>query len=257
METIVGMPYRNASLSPSMCEIDKDYQRSIDEKLVAKIVREWDDRVVRPLKVSRRADGKYYVIDGQHTLAAWKIVHGNTPIPVQIYEGLTRVEEKDLFVKQSGTIHLLADSAKLRAEYQFGNTEVVDMVECAKLLGYYVDFDKRGKSPNTISAVSALYKAYKMLGRDNYINILTVMRNAWGSDKNATDGGIIKGIAFLYKYYSDKITNAKMVDALVKQTPDYYLREAKELSGSQEKRMAKVMIKIYNSGKRTNRLPEF
>lgn len=249
--------YYMGRISPSDILTDTSYQHPVNQKRVDKIAQNWDELLVNPPKVSHREDGKFYVFDGQHTIISWQIVHGNEPIMCRIYEGLTREDEKNLFVQQNGFSSQPTKIEKLRAEFNLGNKEVVDMVESAKLLGYTVVFNQKSNYPNSIAAVATLFNTYKMLGKDNYINVLTVMRNAWGSDKNATDGGIIKGIAFIYKYYSDNITNSKMIDALRKQTPDYYLREAKELSGSLEKRMAKVMIKIYNSGKRTNRLPEF
>lgn len=249
--------YKNLDIYPYMLEIDSDYQRFVNDKAVNRIVKEWDDRLVKPLKVSQREDGKYYVIDGQHTLSAWKIVHGNVPIPCQVYTGLTRTEEKDLFVKQSGIVTRVTVAEKLRAEYNFDNEEITSMIDGAKLLGFTVAFGTQTTGNNIINAVDSLYKIYIRLGKDNYINVLTVVRNTWNGEQKSLQKSILCGLAFIYDHFSDRITNAKMIDALSRHAPDYFIREAKERTGTLERRIAKVMIDSYNFRKQpSNRLPE-
>ena len=51
------------------------YQRTLDKKKVDRIVANFDERVANEPKVSLR-NGKYYVFDGQHTIAARKKLNG-------------------------------------------------------------------------------------------------------------------------------------------------------------------------------------
>lgn len=249
-------PYKTASLLPEMIQTDSDYQHPIDERRIARIVKGWDERLVNPPKVSLREDGTYFVFDGQHTIVAWTAVHPGVPISCRIYEGLTREDEKDLFVKQNGFSKMPTNIEKIRAEYNLGDPKTVDMVNSAKLLGFTVAFDTRHTGANIINAADTLNSIYKRLGRDNYINVLTVVRNTWGGEQKSLQKGILLGVAFIYDHFSDKVANSRMIESLKRHTPDYYLREAKDFSGSLERRMAKVMINAYNFRRQNNRLPE-
>ena len=57
-----GMP---REIPSNLLITGQGYQRTVQEKDLAKLLREWDNRVLEPLLVSFR-DGKYYVIDGQN-----------------------------------------------------------------------------------------------------------------------------------------------------------------------------------------------
>lgn len=245
------------SIRPSLLKVDQKYQRETELKAVKKIVKNWDEMLVNPPKVSSREDGSYYVFDGQHTVAAWIEVHGDEPIICRVYTGLTESQEKDLFVKQNGVVTNVKSREKLRAEYNFDNPEITDMVKCAMLLGLTVKFDTPTNGDNVINAVECLNSIYKRLGRDNFINVLTVIKNTWNGEKSSLTRGILSGVAFIYEHFNERVTNAKMIEALRRHTPDYYMREAKEMSGPLGRRVARVMIKSYNFQKKSNRLPEF
>ena len=69
-------------LLPQQLEIDAQYQRSLDseqsQQLVRAIAQHWNWDLCQPLVVARRPDGKLYVIDGQHRLAAARM-RGDIP----------------------------------------------------------------------------------------------------------------------------------------------------------------------------------
>ena len=57
------------SLPTSKITSGLPYQRVIDERVVDRLVEEWDDRLLEPLVISFR-NGRYNLIDGQHRIAA-------------------------------------------------------------------------------------------------------------------------------------------------------------------------------------------
>jgi len=257
MKSIDNAPYYFGSIRPALMNVDTDYQHPVDQNRVARIVKNWNGRLVNPPKVSLREDGTYWIFDGQHTVAAWQIKFGDEPILCRIYTRLTREDEKDLFVQQNGFSKQPTSIEKLRAEYNLGNPKVVDMVDSAKLLDLTVVFGTNTTGKNIINAADCLNNIYNRLGRDNYINILTVIKNTWNGEDGSLTRGIISGVAFIYEHYSDIVTNSKMIEALKRHTPDYYLREAKDLSGSLGRRVAKIMANAYNYRRTQKRLPEF
>lgn len=247
--------YEYTMLYPEQIKKDPKYQREIDVARIKKITKNWDDDLVNAPKVSLRENGVYYVFNGQHTLAAWKKRYGNKPIQCKVYRGLTEIEEKDLFVKQEGFSKAVGLVDKLRAEFNSGDPEVMDMVRCVQLAGCTIDFDNRTSyTANRVNAVSTAYAVYKEVGHDNFINILDILRRAFFGDQQGFQDGFLKGMKYLFKHYSDKITIKQMVTALQKQPADYYRQKANQFDGSAQVRYAKAFVEQYNKGRRTNRI---
>ena len=247
--------YEYVMLYPEQIKKDPKYQREIDVARIKKITKNWDDDLVNAPKVSLRENGNYYVFNGQHTLAAWKKRYGNKMIQCKVYRGLTETEEKDLFVKQEGFSKAVGLVDKLRAEYNSGNDEVMDMVRCVALAGCTMDFDNRtSQSQNRINAVTTAYNVYKEVGHDNFINILDILRRSFYGDYKGFQDGFLKGMKFIFKHYGDKITIRQMVTALQKQPADYYVQKANKFEGSAAVRYAKAFVEQYNKGKRSNRI---
>ena len=247
--------YEYVMLYPEQIKKDPKYQREIDVARIKKITKNWDDDLVNAPKVSLRENGNYYVFNGQHTLAAWKKRYGNKMIQCKVYRGLTETEEKDLFVKQEGFSKAVGLVDKLRAEYNSGNDEVMDMVRCVSLAGCTMDFENRtSQTQNRINAVTTAYNVYKEVGHDNFINILDILRRSFYGDYKGFQDGFLKGMKFLFKHYSDKISVKPMITALQKQPADWYVQKANKFDGSAAVRYAKAFVEQYNKGKRTNRI---
>lgn len=75
--------------------IDKSYQRSLQNH-VKIIARDWNPTKCDPLKINFRADGFFYVWDGQHRLEAAKL-RGIKYLLCDITVGLTQSQEAELF----------------------------------------------------------------------------------------------------------------------------------------------------------------
>jgi hypothetical protein len=248
--------YEFVNLYPEQIKKDPKYQREIDVSRIKKITKHWDDDLVNPPKVSLRENGNYYVFNGQHTLAAWKKRYGNRPILCKVYRGLTETEEKDLFVKQEGFAKAVGQVEKLRAEYNAGTQDVVDMVKCATIAGCIIDFETLpSNSKNRINAIAAAYNCYKSVGHDHFINILDILRRAFYGDQLAFQDGFIKGMGYLFKNYSDQFSIGKMVEALSRQPVEWYRQKANMYVGqSSALKYAKAFSEQYNKRKSRGRI---
>ena len=78
--------------------VDHSYQRALNQNLVERILAQWDMVAADAITVSRRKNGKLYIVNGQHRAAAAKLA-GETEILAFVYDGLTRAEEADLRLK--------------------------------------------------------------------------------------------------------------------------------------------------------------
>ena len=246
--------YRMVKLSAIL--VDPLYQRELNQSKVEKILKHWNYDLVNAPKLSLRADGKVYVINGQHTVAALKIHEGeDAPILCKVYRGLSWEEEKDLFIQQNGITSDPTTFEKLRAEFNGGNVEVRDMVEAAAEAGVQVTFKTKGDAFARCKAHSALMSMYKTLPRADYVNALQLITAAWKGQTESYQAGFIKGMTNIFKKYKGQFRYADMVKALEKNTPSFYIREAKDLNGQLGNRFEKLFIREYNK-RRTARLGE-
>ena len=243
-------------ISPDKLKIDSTYQREASHSRVKKIVDNFNMDLFNSPKVSHRSDGFYYVFDGQHSMLAHQKVFGDDePINCKVYEGLTYNEEIELFVQQNGFSRVVSTKDKLKAEFNDPNSDVRNMINAARIAGVKIDF-VAGTWSNHIAAVSAAYSIWQMLGKDDFINVLSVIKDTWNGEGLSYSAGILKGIAFIYKKYGSEIQNQKMISALKRHTPDWYIREAADMRGSLMLRFAKLFIDAYNYKKISNRLEE-
>ena len=246
-------------VNPNMIKTDPTYQRQITQSRVNQIVKDFKHDVLNEPKVSKRSDGFYYVFDGDHSVTVHKQIYGeNTPILCKVFYGLTVEEEKDLFLQQNGFARPVSSCDKIRAMYNTGDKSVIDMVSCAKICGIDVAIDRSScfAGDKKIIAIEAAYAVYKDIGHDGFINVLTVIKKAWDAESTALTRGFLKGLGYIYKRFGSMVTNEKLINALKKYSPDFYIRNANELHGSVANKYARTFVKIYNYKKSTGKLPE-
>ena len=80
--------------------VTEQYQRILNMKNVAGIVKNFDPAKLGVLVVSHRADGTYAVLDGQHRLAALRRL-GYDAANCIVLEGMTIRQEADYFRRQN------------------------------------------------------------------------------------------------------------------------------------------------------------
>ena len=244
--------YEYAMLFPEQINKEPKYQREIDVARIKRITKNWDDDLVNAPKISLRDNGVYYVFNGQHTLAAWKKRYGNRAIQCKVYRGLTEEEEMQLFIKQEGFSKPVGSADKIRARYNHGDKDVCDMVKCVQIAGCNIDFDKAPfSSRNRILAVVTAYKCYESVGRDSFINILSILREAFFGEQIAFSDGMLKGMTYLFKHHADKIKVRDMVNSLQSQPVKYYMQVAEKHAGATVAvRYAKAIADQYNKRRR-------
>lgn len=244
-----GHEFEFKAIRPSQMKVDRLYQRELDQKRVEKIAREWDGDLMNEPKISYR-DGQYWVFNGQHTTAAWRAInHGeDKPINCKVFKGMTWLEECDAFVKQNGISKDPTTNDKLKAANNSKDPEVVDMVQKAKLCGFVVDFSM-SKTPTRIVATSALFRAYKSIGSEAFLDMLTAIKEAWYGDIDAICAQIITGLATFYKTYGGNFTREKLVEALKDTTPARIIARGKADS-KRSNTYTREIVKQYNHRKK-------
>ena len=174
------MIYEMMEINSSKLVVPESYQRKLNNNRVARIIAGFDERIANEPKVSFR-DGKYYIFDGQHTIAARKRMNGGNDLLIlcKVYRDLTEEDESLLFVYQTGESAPLTPSAKLRARLHGNDEEAVAGVDETERAGLHIGFEQAAGN-GRITCISTAFSEFKRVGAEIYTEGLTVMLKAWG-----------------------------------------------------------------------------
>ena len=251
-----GVSFEEKNLNTKDLTINPRAQRELKAKKVRDIVKDFNPLLVNPIKVSFR-DGKYWVIDGQHTLNALRVVNdGDCMVRCKVFYGLTEIDEADLFLSQNGHSSPVGMNDKLRVLFLQGDQEVMDFIKATELAGLRIDFTK-GQSRNKIIAISCAFSIYKKLPREKYIEMLIAIRDAWDGAPDSFSREILIGMSRVYATYFGEFKTKEMSKRLSKVAPAQIVREGKGYGSLSAPVMyAKAILRVYNAGRTTHRLDE-
>ena len=143
--TFIGInpPYQLSVIHSSKLVYPRElYQRGVERKRVELIARDFNEYIVNEPKVSFR-NGRYYVMDGQHTIEGCILLNGgeDRPILCKVYTGLTMEQETLLFAEQNGHAAPLSAGIKLRAKVVGGDAPSKAFVAATNRVGLSLNYD--------------------------------------------------------------------------------------------------------------------
>ncbi len=137
--------------------VDHRYQRALDQRLVEKILDQWDMVAADAIAVSRRKNGDLYIVNGQHRAAAAKLA-GETEILAFVYEGLNIKQEADLRLKSNNR---RADTSQERFHAQVTKGDPESLAIVALLENYETWVNRTANSHTGVNCVSTLETLYR------------------------------------------------------------------------------------------------
>lgn len=187
--------------------VDPAYQRPVEEKRVARIVDAFDPKQVGTLELSKRKNGSYAVVDGQHRLAALKAL-GRKQAYATVHEGLGRKEEADLFARLNMGRKQLKPYERFAAQVFAGDERAVAISNAVTASGFKIarsdaSFADR---PTDIRAIRALEVAFGDLGEASFAEMMLALRDCWFGQAGTTDAQILRGFAIFWKSYGERFT---------------------------------------------------
>lgn len=186
-----GMKYMPVPLGS--LRIDHGYQRALSNVAIQNNGAEgvFDRRAMRPLTVSLRKDGLYWIIDGQHRFNLAKIKKYQS-LMCQIHEGLSPAEEAKLFVVLNNMKTVQA-GAKFRADYKAGNPLAVQIVQMVKEHGFNICMSAGAPTTNNnIRSVGALLRIASIYKPDRIGEVLRIVKGAF----TIGEAGEVHGVAY-------------------------------------------------------------
>lgn len=250
-------PYIDAVLAGRL-HADRVYQRDLDKGRIARMAAAFDRRLLGVLEVSKRADGSYAILDGQHrhaaVLEADPLGHAS-PVVCQVYEGLTIEDEARLFHEINIGRKTLSWWDRWRARRGAAEAAVLAIDEVLAGQGLQIN---PAQVDGNIRATKALEIIVNDIGDLAMLeSVLTVLTSAWGRSVDVFDGSIMQAVAHvLNNYEPDELDVARLIDRL-REIPPRQLRaragSLRELHrGTLPRLCAAVIVDRYNTrgGKR-------
>lgn len=207
--------YKLIDINSERLVIDRDlYQRKQSEDKVAQIVADWDERIANEPKVSLR-DGVYHVFDGQHTILAREAMNDKNPVKIlcKVYYGLSLEDEAELFAKQTGRSSKPSSGQVVRAKVLAGDDEAIAFCNATKKAGLSVD-DKGTRHKMHIACVSTALHAFKALGKNLYIEAMSIIAEAWKGKPDSLRFEIVKAVTEFVQYYNGQYDKDLLIKAL-------------------------------------------
>lgn len=255
----VTTTYTTLRISTSMLISGQPYQRPVKRAQVRSIIENYDPRLMDDVIVNVR-DGRYYVIDGQHRIAALREMNGGADVIVtcKVYRGMTYQQEADLYHKldDSKTKLNTKDNIRSMSESE-AYPEIEDIKRALSESGISLNLAAGGgRSNDRISAVRETVSAYDALGYDGFSRMIRLIKAAWNGSQKSLTSYILSGMALFLRTYGDSLEDAVFVRQMTKFRPEDIIMQgrADTTTTNGQLKYAKAILAKYNYQRR-DKLP--
>lgn len=235
--------------------VDSNYQRVLKPHLVAKILRGFSWAKFGALVLSRKPDGTFSVVEGQHR---WKaaVAHPDvTDVPAVI------VDHADIASEAQSFLGINRDRMAVTAVEQYwagltaGDPEKLAISAVLQAAGCDVVPENGHYRPNLTNSIGAIDRCLRRYGEAATRRALQVIRKAWPNETRALRGTLITALARLIRS-NKQLVDTDMAAAIRPQSIAKLTAHAeafRKLSGgSAETALTKAIAEIYNKGRRVN-----
>lgn len=246
----------------SSLSVDARYQRDVSPSHVKNIVKHFDPDTFGVLVVSERSDGMY-IVDGQHRVAALRAMGWQDQrVPCLVYRGLSIEEEAKVFYKPQTERRSMTPAARFKARLVAGEPSAVAIAKCVESYGFNVNLANGGNvHPRDIDAVASLERIARQYGFDHLPVTMSVIRDIYGTDHVKITSALMLGIATFVHRYQGLYDKRRLFEVLHKLTPQRLEANGKDiaklLGAHSDTAVGRAILRQYNKGLQTRRLPEW
>ena len=174
-------------------------QRDLRDFRVDALVAEFDpNRLGYPVMNFR--DNVYFVLDGQHRIAALKRWNGpgweSVQIQCEVFTGLTVAEEAEMFLRLNNVLGVTVHD-KFKTSISAGRALETAVKACVEAQGLTIS---KHKTPGSIGSVSTLLNVYKRSDANVLGRALRIARDAYGDP--GMEAQVIDGFGHLCQRYN-------------------------------------------------------
>ena len=191
------------------------YQRGVQRKRVEMIAADFNEYVANEPKISFR-NGKYYVVDGQHTIEARILRNGGRALPIlcKVYTGMTMQQEALLLPSRTAILPLCLRASKLRAKVAGDDAPSKEFLAATNRVGLAFNYDSLQLSDYRISCVGTALKLYNEMGEKIYCESLRLIVAAWDGKPYSFRASVLRGMMHFVELYHGEFSEERLVRAL-------------------------------------------
>ncbi|ADK99404.1 ParB/Srx family N-terminal domain-containing protein [Brevundimonas subvibrioides] len=196
----VPPPPKLAWLQLDLLVIDESYQRSLSGRsmaLIRKLVAHWDWNCFKPLSVAPIGDGRYEIVDGQHTAMAASSHGSIDTLPCLVLTAETREARAQAFVGINSDRVNLTRFAIYRAQVAAGDPEAVAVDAGVAAAGATL-IDKlqpwQEYEPGSCATVATLLQLARSGGKNRVARLLKIAK---AGGVGPVPGALLKGLELI------------------------------------------------------------
>lgn len=222
------------------------YQRPIDKDFVKKIIDNFNSDDVEMVHVSYR-DGKYYVMDGQHTILGCEGANGGNTVDISciVHYGMTYEDEAEFTNRQYEKKHNHTYKERSIAAYEAGRKLPCELARKVAEVGARLPYDKNTQTGMKISAIKRVTNFYQK-DPENTILAIRCLVNAYKTREDTLNGDIIGGTMEFLRLYNGKAETLRLSAALSGTTPQSLAVTARSLNMSYPMNWTETLRNLYN-----------
>jgi len=243
--------YEFRQLHTTQLQSSQGYQRPVDPNHVREIIENFDPLYLDEILVSFR-DGRYYVVDGQNRIAAFKHMNNGRDCLVncKVFRGLTYEQEADMFCHLDSIKKKLRYCESIRARAESKNDPVIVGINDI-LSNYGIKWSYLGSgrtTDNTIRTSKTLVDSYEELGPQMFEIVIRLLVRSWNGHRDSMAAPFIKGLSLFVKVYVHEADEDMFVKKLSVVTPTEVKSLARaEISATRDDvKYARVFLSRYN-----------
>ena len=254
----IEKPYKEMYIRSDLLEIPRNtYQRPLDTQRAKRIAKAFDERIANEPKVSMR-NGRYYVFDGQHTVAARQERNGGKPLPIlcKLYLGMTESEEATLFAQQNGESADLGAGIRIRAQIYAGDPIAIRFQKVTESVGIRVDFEQK-RGTKRLACVATAFNEFQKVGPEKYMEALTLLLEAWDGDPDSLRAETVTAMCRFVDLYEGEYDRRRLIRQFRKYDPITIYRDGRSMNTHMAgyKRYLHAVWTLYNGSSVKAALP--
>lgn len=233
-------------LSTALLKSRQPYQRKIDISFIEDKIKEFDWNKVQPVHVSYR-DGKYYVLDGQHTILIVEGYNQGKPTDVIciVHKGMTYTDEAKYYAEQYDNIHRQSYNQLTVAKFQAGMTDICELAEKMRSVGARMSYDNSTTKGIPINAAKTVINTYRKYP-EYTVKAVECIVTAYKDRIRCLSGEMIAGVTEFIRLYHNNIVYDKLMEALSITSPDILRSNARNLKMSYPVNWTETLRDQYN-----------
>ena len=228
--------------------VDFGYQRQVVKPRVEKMAKNFDLKGMGALIVSKRDDGRYAIIDGQHRFLAG-VKAGIEYFVCQVFLDQSYKDEAKIFTLTNVERGPMSSPQQFKAMIESGDEDSIQIVSIVESYGFEIKNIGPVSGDNQIKCVNELKKAYK-ISPLHFEKIMKLLRQIWNGDKRSCTQHFIGALSKFIHLYGRDIDLNRLITILKKASIDEIVRNSKQRSKNDEISLTdaieKEFFKLYN-----------